>query len=74
MSPAGNRELQYRVEALLHRSPEQKCSGLFVCAPGMVSSATSTVINAQWNAGGKHMNQVFRKEWFEKMGLLSLLE
>ncbi len=27
--PAGNRELQSRVEAPLHRSPEQKCSGFF---------------------------------------------
>ena len=29
---------------------------------------------AWWNAGASHMNQAFRKEWFDKMGLISLLE
>ena len=29
---------------------------------------------AWWNAGASHMNQAFRKGWFDKMGLVSLLE
>jgi len=27
-----------------------------------------------WNAGASHMNQAYRKSWFERMGLISLLE
>ncbi len=27
-----------------------------------------------WNAGASHMNQAFKKGWFDKMGLISLLE
>ena len=29
---------------------------------------------AWWNAGASHMNQAFRKGWFDKMGLVSLLD
>lgn len=29
---------------------------------------------AWWNAGASHMNQAYRKRWFEKLGLVSLLE
>jgi group II intron reverse transcriptase/maturase len=29
---------------------------------------------AWWNAGASHMNQAFRKWWFDKMGLVSLLD
>jgi hypothetical protein len=27
-----------------------------------------------WNSGTSHMNQAFKKAWFDKLGLVSLLD